>query len=139
MKSIPLTALALPLLLQACASHRPSEEVTAQMARTQAVLQQAERSGAARASLPELEQAKDKYARAQAELDKTKAKASALAASKTELEDKLQRARGDVASEMAALTSTMIKMKDDALSSANARIAELTKQLNELQSKQAAG
>ncbi len=76
---------------------------------------------------------------AQAELDKTKAKASALAASKTELEDKLQRARGDVASEMAALTSTMIKMKDDALSSANVRIAELTKQLNELQSKQAAG
>lgn len=70
MKSIPLTALALPLLLQACASHRPSEEVTAQMARTQAVLQQAERSGAARASLPELEQAKDKYARAQTELDK---------------------------------------------------------------------
>ena len=75
----------------------------------------------------------------QAELDKTKANASALAASKTELEDKLQRARGDVASEMAALTSTMIKMKDDALSSANVRIAELTKQLNELQSKQAAG
>ena len=75
----------------------------------------------------------------QAELDKTKANATALAASKTELEDKLQRARGDVASEMAALTSTMIKMKDDALSSANARIAELTKQLNELQSKQAAG
>jgi len=76
---------------------------------------------------------------AQAELDKTKTNVAALAASKTELEDKLQRARGDVASEMAALTSTMIKMKDDALSSANARIAELTKQLNELQSKQAAG
>lgn len=76
---------------------------------------------------------------AQVDLDKTKSNASALAASKTELEDKLQRARGDVASEMAALTSTMIKMKDDALSSANVRIAELTKQLNELQSKQAAG
>ncbi len=76
---------------------------------------------------------------AQAELDKAKTNVAALAASKTELEDKLQRARGDVASEMAALTSTMIKMKDDALSSANARIAELTKQLNELQSKQAAG
>ncbi len=76
---------------------------------------------------------------AQTELDKVKTNAAALAASKTELEDKLQRARGDVASEMAALTSTMIKMKDDALSSANTRIAELTKQLNELQSKQAAG
>jgi len=75
----------------------------------------------------------------QVELDKANASVSALTASKTELEDRLQRARGDVASEMAALTSTMIKMKDDALSSANARIAELTKQLNELQSKQAAG
>ncbi len=75
----------------------------------------------------------------QSELDKVKSHVSALAASKTELEDRLQRARGDVASEMAALTSTMIKMKDDALSSANVRIAELTKQLNELQSKQAAG
>lgn len=75
----------------------------------------------------------------QAELDKVKTNVAALAAAKTELEDKLQRARGDVASEMAALTSTMIKMKDDALGSANIRIAELTKQLNELQSKQAAG
>lgn len=76
---------------------------------------------------------------AQVDLDKTKSNAAVLAASKAELEDKLQRARGDVASEMAALTSTMIKMKDDALNSANVRIAELTKQLNELQSKQAAG
>jgi len=75
----------------------------------------------------------------QAELDKTKANATALAASKTELEDKLQRARGDVASEMAALTSTMIKMKDDALSSANVRIAELTNEVHAAKSAQAVG
>jgi len=76
---------------------------------------------------------------AQTELDSSKAMVAALSASKTELEDKLQRARGDVASEMAALTSTMIKMKDDSLTAANSRIAELSKLVNELQSKQAVG
>ena len=76
---------------------------------------------------------------AQAELDLTKANAAALAATKADLEDKLQKARGDVASEMAALTSTMLRLKDDALTAANGRVAELTKQVNELQSKQAVG
>ena len=75
----------------------------------------------------------------QAELESAKTMVTALAASKTELEDKLQKARGDVASEMAALTSTMIKMKDDSLTAANMRVAELTKLVNELQSKQAVG
>lgn len=75
----------------------------------------------------------------QAELDSTKANAAVLAATKADLEDKLQKARGDVASEMAALTSTMLRLKDDALTAANGRIAELTKQVNELQSKQAVG
>lgn len=75
----------------------------------------------------------------QAELESAKATVEALSAAKTELDDRLQKARGDVASEMAALTSTMIKMKDDALVAANSRIAELTKQVNELQSKQAVG
>ncbi len=76
---------------------------------------------------------------AQTELDSSKSMVAALSASKTELEDKLQRARGDVASEMAALTSTMIKMKDYSLTAANSRIAELSKLVNELQSKQAVG
>jgi chromosome segregation ATPase len=75
----------------------------------------------------------------QAELESAKTKVTALTASKTELEDKLQKARGDVASEMATLTSTMIKMKDDSLTAANMRVAELTKLVNELQSKQAVG
>ncbi len=75
----------------------------------------------------------------QAELESAKTMVTALTASKTELEDKLQKARGDVASEMAALTSTMIKMKDDSLTAANMRVAELTKLVNELQSKQAVG
>jgi hypothetical protein len=63
-------ALALPLLLQACASYQRPEEVTAQMARTQVVIQQADRSGVAVNSLPELQAAKDKYAGARIALAK---------------------------------------------------------------------
>ncbi len=75
----------------------------------------------------------------QAELEAAKAKVEALSTVNAELDDRLQKARGNVASEMAALTSSMIKMKDDALVAANSRIAELTKQVSELQSKQAVG
>jgi hypothetical protein len=64
-------ALALPLLvLQACASYRPSEDVTRQMARTEAVIQQADRSNVAVNALPELQKAKDKYTQAKLELAK---------------------------------------------------------------------
>jgi len=75
----------------------------------------------------------------QAELESAKTMVTALTASKTELEDKLQKARSDVAGEMAVLTSTMIKMKEHSLTAANMRVAELTKLVNELQSKQAVG
>ncbi len=71
--------------------------------------------------------------------DVVKAELARLRAKVTELEDKLQKARGDVASEMAALTSTMLRMKDDSLTAANSRVAELTRLVNELQSKQAVG
>jgi hypothetical protein len=70
MKAYPLAmALSLPLLMQGCASHRPSEEVTAQMARTEVVLQQADRSNVAVNSLPELQKARDKYAEAKVALE----------------------------------------------------------------------
>jgi len=66
--------LALPVFaLQACAAHQPSKEVTAQMTRTEVVIQQADRSGVAVNSLPELQAAKDKYAKAKAALDKKSA------------------------------------------------------------------
>ena len=56
--------LCLPLLLlTACASH-PGKDVQDQMARTGAVIEQAERSGVAVHALPELQAAKDKYAEA---------------------------------------------------------------------------
>jgi ATPase subunit of ABC transporter with duplicated ATPase domains len=63
-------AFAVPLLaLEGCAYQR-SDEVTAQMARTEVVIQQADRSGVAVESLPQLQTAKDKYAKAKAELDR---------------------------------------------------------------------
>ena len=58
---------------------------------------------------------------------------------KAQLEARLEGARGEVASEMALLSSTMIKLKDDALASANARIAELISENGALKSQQAAG
>lgn len=86
-----------------------------------------------------LEESERSRAALQAELDSAKATVAALSAAKADLEDRLQKERGEVASEMAALTSTMIKMKDEELLAANTRIAELTRQLHELQAKQAVG
>lgn len=77
-------------------------------------------------------------ASAQAELSNLKLENSALNNIRAELEDRLQRARGDVAGEMAVLTSTMIRMKEDSLGSAQARITELTNELNTLKSGQLA-
>jgi len=68
-----LLALGMPLLLPACATYHRPDEVTAQMARTQVVIQQADRSGVAVNSLPELQAAKDKYAQAELSLDKKSA------------------------------------------------------------------
>ena len=56
-------------MMQACASH-PGKEVQDQMARTEAVLQQADRSGVAVHALPELQAAKDKYAEAKRLVEK---------------------------------------------------------------------
>ncbi len=66
------------LLLQACAYQRP-EEVTSQMARTEAVLQQAERSGAQEVALPEYQGARDKYADAKVALERKSQKGDAEA------------------------------------------------------------
>ena len=66
-----ILAMGVPLLLiQACATYRPSEDVTAQMARTEAILQQADHSGVAVNALPDLQAAKDKYAEAKRSLAK---------------------------------------------------------------------
>lgn len=60
-----LTALA----VSGCA-HQPATEITAQMARAQSSIAQAEQSGAQQSALPELQAAKDKFAEAQRALDK---------------------------------------------------------------------
>lgn len=60
-------------MLHACATYERPEELTAQMARTEVVIQQADRSGVAVNSLPELQAAKDKYAQAKISLDRKSA------------------------------------------------------------------
>jgi chromosome segregation ATPase len=76
---------------------------------------------------------------AQSELGTLRTDVSSLNNIKAELEDRLQKARGNVAGEMAVLTSTMIKMKEDQLTMANVRIAELTNELNATKAGQAVG
>lgn len=72
----------------------------------------------------------------QAELSIVRQELSAAELEKSELEDRLHRARGDVAGEMALVTSTMLKRKDDALRQANARISVLSRELEALKSAQ---
>jgi hypothetical protein len=70
----------------------------------------------------------------QVDLEAARAELAAANASRHELEMRLIRAREDVASELAVLASTMIKMKDDALLRADARIATLTSEIESLRS-----
>lgn len=71
--SLMAFVLAMPLVLQGCAYQRPAE-VTAQMARTESAIQQAEQAGAQEKSLSEYQGARDKFADAQEALaKKTKA------------------------------------------------------------------
>jgi chromosome segregation ATPase len=78
-------------------------------------------------------------AAAQAELTALRTDVTSLNAMKAELEDRLQKVRGDVAGEMAVLTSTMVKLKEEQLATANVRIAELVHQLNAQKASQAVG
>jgi len=68
----------------------------------------------------------------QVDLDALRAELAAANASRHELETRLIRSREDVASELAVLASTMIKMKDDALLRADARIAALSAEIENL-------
>jgi chromosome segregation ATPase len=78
-------------------------------------------------------------AAAQAELSAAQTDVASLNSMKAELEDRLQKVRGDVAGEMAVLTSTMVKLKEEQLVTANARIAELMNELNAQKASQAVG
>jgi hypothetical protein len=68
----------------------------------------------------------------QAEVAALKRSVSTLTAANQELNGRVQRARGEVASELAALTSTMLRAKDDELAEAHATIAALQAQMVDL-------
>ena len=75
----------------------------------------------------------------QTELGTLRRNAVALSNTNHELENRLQDARGEVANELAILTSTMLRAKDEQLTKANATIEGLYAQLSELRSKRASG
>jgi chromosome segregation ATPase len=65
----------------------------------------------------------------QTELAELRRDVASLSTLNTGLESKLQNARGEVAGELALMTSTMLRMKEDSLAQANHRIAALTAEL----------
>ena len=65
----------------------------------------------------------------QSELAELRRDVSSLSSLNTDLEGKLQNARGEVAGELALLTSTMLRMKEESLNQANHRVAALTAEL----------
>ena len=75
----------------------------------------------------------------QTELGSLRRNVVALTNTNHELENRLQDARGEVANELAVLTSTMLRAKDEQLTKANATIEGLYAQLSELRSKRASG
>ena len=80
----------------------------------------------------QLEQREEEFGVAQSELESLRTEIAALTKTKGELEQRVQRSRSDVAGDLAVLTSTMLKLKDEALEESNARIAELTKEVETL-------
>lgn len=66
------------------------------------------------------------------ELESARSELLAAQAARQELESRLIRAREDVASELAVLASTMIKMKDDQLARTDARLQALEMELESL-------
>jgi chromosome segregation ATPase len=65
----------------------------------------------------------------QTELAELRRDVVSLSAVNSSLENKLQDARGEVAGELALMTTTMLRMKEDSLTQANHRIAALTAEL----------
>lgn len=68
----------------------------------------------------------------ESELESVRSELLAAQAARQELESRLIRAREDVASELAVLASTMIKMKDDQLARSDARMQALETELENL-------
>ena len=71
-------------------------------------------------------------AETQTELAEARRNLSSLSTYNSDLEGKLQNARGEVAGELALLTSTMLRMKEEALNQANQRNAALTAELESM-------
>jgi len=79
-----------------------------------------------------LKNCQEEVATARSNLKEMQEKVSKLEGANEELHIRVQQSRSDVAGDLAVLTSTMLKIKDDALNEANARIAQLTEEVDRL-------
>lgn len=82
----------------------------------------------------ELMETQSVLANTQTDLGDLRRDVVALTTYNQDLENKLQSARGDVAGELALLTSTMLRLKEDQLKEANLRIVALTAEVEAMKS-----
>jgi chromosome segregation ATPase len=82
----------------------------------------------------DLSEQQSQFSSTQSELVALKRNLATLTATNRDLETRLQDARGEVANELAVLTSTMLRAKDEQLAKSNAAVEGLYAQLNELRS-----
>jgi chromosome segregation ATPase len=80
----------------------------------------------------DLSEQHSQFSSAQSELATLKRNLTTLTVTNRDLENRLQDARGEVANELAVLTSTMLRSKDEQLARANATIEGLYAQMSEL-------
>lgn len=80
----------------------------------------------------QLEDRKFKLSETEHELEESRANVTILVGQKADLEDKLEQVRGDVAGELALMTSTMIRMKDEELREARVRLAAVSRERDAL-------
>jgi len=71
----------------------------------------------------------ERLAQSQQELAALQTQVSSLRTNNSDLETKLQQVRGEVAGELAILSSTLLRMKEDALAESQGQIAALKAEL----------
>lgn len=90
---------------------------------------QAVRYNAVQSQLDALQFDQAQLASSQSELDQLRGEMTTLRVTNTGLEDKIRNLRGEVAGELAILSSTMLRMKEEALTNAQQQIADLQAEL----------
>jgi hypothetical protein len=103
--SLPFS-LAATIVFAACAS-QPKQETTAQLAKAEGAIREAEQFGAQQGALPDLQQARDKLAEAQHALDKKKEPEAMRLAQQAQVDAQYASAKAQALSQQKAASQAM--------------------------------